>query len=269
LQENVRSALVFCNRKRDVSILFRSLTKHGFSVGQFHGSMTQTTRIETLEAFKRGDIQVLVCSDVATRGIDINELSHVFNFDVPTHAEDYVHRIGRTGHSGRAFTLVTSEDSKYITAITRLVNQEILITVVPGMGEIEFNADNTNRQQGRHRQRLQKLKGPTEHVNDKFTAQQSWYMSRVTEKWRGNRLKADYSQNKSGCNITDDSSRKAPGNRCEGSKKLQMNNTKSSENKYCNQGSKRRYDDKALVGLGEHVPAFLLRPIRRCVSVES
>ena len=100
--EVVSSALVFCNRKRDVGVLRRSLVRHGFSAIELHGDMSQPARMETLAAFKDGGHTFLVCSDVAARGLDIAGMSHVFNFDVPTHAEDYVHRIGRTGRAGRA-----------------------------------------------------------------------------------------------------------------------------------------------------------------------
>jgi superfamily II DNA/RNA helicase len=126
--EQVKNALIFCNRKRDVDVLFRSLKRHGFNVGALHGDMDQGSRTETLESFKRGDIALLVCSDVAARGIDIDDMSHVFNFDVPIHAEDYVHRIGRTGRAGRAgraVTLATPEDGKHLTAIERMLGKKI------------------------------------------------------------------------------------------------------------------------------------------------
>src|SRR5208282_5383425 len=108
--ENFKNAIIFCNRKRDVAILHRSLEKHGFSAGALHGDMDQMARMASLDAFKNGAVALLVCSDVAARGLDIPDVSHVFNFDVPTHSEDYVHRIGRTGRAGRsgvAITLVT------------------------------------------------------------------------------------------------------------------------------------------------------------------
>jgi superfamily II DNA/RNA helicase len=127
-EEEVRNAFIFCNRKRDVSILFRSLKKHGFDVAQLHGDMPQQERTATLAQFKAGDVKLLVCSDVAARGIDIADVSHVFNFDVPSHAEDYVHRIGRTGRAGRegrAFTLATSEDTKSVGAIEKLIGNVI------------------------------------------------------------------------------------------------------------------------------------------------
>ena len=98
--QKVQNALIFCNRKRDVDILHKSLTKHHFDAGALHGDMAQTVRFSTLEKFKANELRLLVCSDVAARGLDIGGLSHVFNFDVPIHAEDYVHRIGRTGRAG-------------------------------------------------------------------------------------------------------------------------------------------------------------------------
>ena len=111
--QNVQNALIFCNRKRDVDILHKSLTRHKFDAGALHGDMAQTVRFTTLEKFKAGELRLLVCSDVAARGLDIGGLSHVFNFDVPQHAEDYVHRIGRTGRAGlegHAFTIAVPED---------------------------------------------------------------------------------------------------------------------------------------------------------------
>src|SRR5262249_39379744 len=95
--EDVRNAIIFCNRKRDVDILFRSLQRHGFNAAALHGDMPQARRTETLDKFRQGEVSLLVASDVAARGLDIINLSHVFNFDVPVHSEDYVHRIGRTG----------------------------------------------------------------------------------------------------------------------------------------------------------------------------
>ena len=126
--ENFKNAIIFCNRKRDVAILHRSLEKHGFSVGALHGDMDQMARMASLDAFKNGSVALLVCSDVAARGLDIPDVSHVFNFDVPTHSEDYVHRIGRTGRAGRsgvAITLVTPEDKKYVEQIENLIGKEV------------------------------------------------------------------------------------------------------------------------------------------------
>ena len=142
--EEVKSAFIFCNRKRDVDILYRSLAKHGFDVGQLHGDMVQSARTETLEKFRRGEVRLICCSDVAARGIDISDLSHVFNFDVPHHSEDYVHRIGRTGRAGkegRAFTIATPHDTKFLAAITKLIGKEIPRIPVEGLPERELDAN--------------------------------------------------------------------------------------------------------------------------------
>ena len=127
-QEDVLSALVFCNRKRDVSALNKALQKRELAAGELHGDMAQSMRMETLERFKNGEIKILVCSDVAARGLDMPKVSHVFNYDVPNHAEDYVHRIGRTGRAGRsgkAFMLATPADGKSLAAIERAMNRAI------------------------------------------------------------------------------------------------------------------------------------------------
>ncbi|MCW4114705.1 DEAD/DEAH box helicase [Aurantimonas sp. MSK8Z-1] len=127
-QDDLTNAIIFCNRKRDISVLFRSLEKHGFSVGALHGDMDQRARMAMLQGFRDNKLTLLVASDVAARGLDIPAVSHVFNFDVPIHSEDYVHRIGRTGRAGRsgkAFTLVAKTDRKYLDSIHRLIGREI------------------------------------------------------------------------------------------------------------------------------------------------
>ncbi len=127
-QDDLKNAIIFCNRKRDVSDLFRSLERHEFNAGALHGDMDQRARMTMLHNFKEGNLQLLVASDVAARGLDIPDVSHVFNFDVPIHAEDYVHRIGRTGRAGRSgasFTLVTKRDNRHLEAIEKLIGQTI------------------------------------------------------------------------------------------------------------------------------------------------
>ncbi|MEX2617732.1 MAG: DEAD/DEAH box helicase [Alphaproteobacteria bacterium] len=126
--EGAESAIIFCNRKRDIGVLQRSLQRHGLNAGALHGDMDQFSRTKTLAQFKGGEITFLVCSDVAARGLDIPSMGHVFNFDVPTHAEDYIHRIGRTGRagrSGRAITLATREDNRYLDSIHKMLGKPI------------------------------------------------------------------------------------------------------------------------------------------------
>ncbi len=154
--EQVQNALIFCNRKRDVDILFRSLAKHKFSAGALHGDMTQSIRFATLERFKAGELQLLVCSDVAARGLDIGGLSHVFNFDVPHHAEDYVHRIGRTGRAGlegHAFTIAGPEDQAAVEAIEKLIGHAIPRMMVEGLDPVAWaeGGDRRRRSRGVHR----------------------------------------------------------------------------------------------------------------------
>ena len=126
--KDLNNAIIFCNRKREVALLYKSLQKHGFSVGALHGDMDQSARTAALDQFRKGEIPLLVASDVAARGLDIPAVSHVFNFDVPHHADDYVHRIGRTGRAGRAGTaisIVAPLDHKSMAAIEKLIGQAI------------------------------------------------------------------------------------------------------------------------------------------------
>ncbi|MGD9471879.1 MAG: DEAD/DEAH box helicase [Novosphingobium sp.] len=126
--DNVSTAIVFCNRKTTVRELAKSLKGHGFAVGEIHGDMDQSSRIAELDLFKSGDINILVASDVAARGLDIKGVSHVFNFDTPWHPDDYVHRIGRTGRAGakgRAFTFVADEDAEAIANVEKLTKFKI------------------------------------------------------------------------------------------------------------------------------------------------
>ena len=149
--EEVQNALIFCNRKSEVDILYKSLSKHKFSVGALHGDMTQSVRFSTLEKFKAGELRLLCCSDVAARGIDIGGLSHVFNFDVPHHAEDYVHRIGRTGRAGRegrAFTIASPDDRLAVEAVEKLTGHAIPRIVIPGLDPVEWS-EGDGRRRGR------------------------------------------------------------------------------------------------------------------------
>ena len=149
--QNVQNALIFCNRKVDVDILYKSLAKHKFSVGALHGDMAQTVRFATLEKFKAGELKLLVCSDVAARGIDIGGLSHVFNFDVPHHAEDYIHRSGRTGRAGlpgTAFTIAAPTDRLAVAAIEKLTGNPIPPVVVEGLDPVDW-AEDDGRRRGR------------------------------------------------------------------------------------------------------------------------
>ena len=126
--DNFKNAIIFCNRKREVALLHRSLVKHGFNAVALHGDLEQSARTAALDKFRKGEAALLIASDVAARGLDIPDVSHVLNFDVPFHADDYVHRIGRTGRAGKsgvAFTIATSADHKAIAAIEKLIGTTI------------------------------------------------------------------------------------------------------------------------------------------------
>ena len=177
-QTDLKNAIIFCNRKKDVSDLFRSLDRHGFSAGALHGDMDQRSRMTMLQNFKDGNLQLLVASDVAARGLDIPDVSHVFNFDVPIHSEDYVHRIGRTGRAGRsgaAFTIVTKRDTKHVDAIEKLIGEDVqwlngdLSALPPADESSDDNRSSRRRDQkgkGRDRDRSRGGRNASSHKSD-------------------------------------------------------------------------------------------------------
>ncbi len=242
--EEVKNALIFCNRKRDVDIVARSLKRHGFQAAPLHGDMAQAARTETLEAFKTGDITYLVATDVAGRGIDIAGLSHVFNFDVPFHAEDYIHRIGRTGRAGaagRAITLATRAESKYVAAIQKLIGKTIppLENVeAPAQSEdtetdtqdAAAEADTSGRSRSRSRRRPRKAKEGTAEARP-----------------RSRSASADKPKRGS-----------APA-----SKPAAARTKKADTAKDTSRRKKSGRGDEPQVGLGDHVPAFLMRDPRK------
>jgi len=142
--DSCTNAIVFCNRKMDVDVVSKSLKAHGFNASPIHGDLDQSVRTKTLDGFRDGSVHLLIASDVAARGLDIPAVSHVFNFDVPSHPEDYVHRIGRTGRAGRlgkAFTIATPNDDKYLGAIENLVKMPIPRGGLPEGFALEDAAD--------------------------------------------------------------------------------------------------------------------------------
>ncbi|MDQ1157612.1 superfamily II DNA/RNA helicase [Sphingomonas sp. SORGH_AS 950] len=150
-QEEVRTAIIFCNRKTTVRELNKSLKQHGFRSGEIHGDMEQPQRLAELELFKRGEINILVASDVAARGLDIKGVSHVFNFDAPWHPDDYVHRIGRTGRggaTGTAYTFVAPDDAENLENIEKLTGQTIDRLELPAPVEEERPGRRPRRERG-------------------------------------------------------------------------------------------------------------------------
>jgi superfamily II DNA/RNA helicase len=223
--EGVENALIFCNRKKDVDILDKSLRKHGLSSAALHGDMSQPARTETLQAFKDGKVTVLVATDVAGRGLDIQGLSHVFNFDVPMHAEDYVHRIGRTGRAGRvgrAFTIATPADAKYISAINALLGHDIPKIELESGASAAPNATDAAPARGRTRRAAAKPKAEKPASKTRPIAPPA-----KTEPAKDEAQKAEPRPN-------------------------QQNKRKPEP----------AQDKGRVIGMGDHVPAFMLRPAR-------
>ncbi|MBO9376055.1 DEAD/DEAH box helicase [Sphingomonas histidinilytica] len=168
--EEVSTAIIFSNRKTTVRELAQSLGRHGFKAGQIHGDMEQPERLRELDRFKGGEINILVASDVAARGLDIKGVSHVFNFDVPWHPDDYVHRVGRTGRggaTGTAITLVTPEDAEAIEAIEKLTGNKIARRGKPAGAADEAPPEATEprrekRERGGRRERKAEVPAPRE-----------------------------------------------------------------------------------------------------------
>lgn len=177
-RENVRNGIIFCNRKRDVDIVARSLQRHGFSAAAIHGDLDQSQRMATLNDFKGGDLAFLVASDVAARGLDIPNVSHVFNYDVPHNADDYVHRIGRTGragNTGESVTLVCKDDNKQLSAILKLTKKDIPDLELPELAaEATSDAEAESKPKSRRSSRSsRKSSTPSETTASEVKAERS------------------------------------------------------------------------------------------------
>ena len=258
--EKPANAIIFCNRKRDVGIVHRSLKKSGYNAVELHGDMSQPDRMKTLQRFKDGDADLLCASDVAARGLDIAGLSHVFNFDVPTNAEDYVHRIGRTGRAGkegRAFTLVSPEDGKYFQAIIKLIGKEIPVFKNIGKPAGEQTAgerDGTADSQAQPEAKTEAAKTEsTSPAKEGASSAESGDEKRGGRTTAGNRKKPRTRGGR-------DRERAYPGERTPGP----GNVTEFPAQETRGRKPRRDRDDDSgnnekVVGLGDHVPAFLLR----------
>jgi len=156
---NVRNGIIFCNRKTDVDVVAHSLKRHGFNASPIHGDLDQSLRTKTLDRFRSGDLQFLVASDVAARGLDIPDVSHVFNYEPPRSPDDYVHRIGRTGRAGRqgaSFTLVAPNDRKSLEAIEKLLGKTIEVATLEGVPEAALGDPRDSGGRGRRAEELKR-----------------------------------------------------------------------------------------------------------------
>ncbi|WP_020178554.1 DEAD/DEAH box helicase [Methylopila sp. M107] len=250
--ENFKNAIVFCNRKRDVAVVLNSLKKHDFKVAALHGDMDQRARMAALDSFKTGEVDLLVASDVAARGLDIPAVSHVINYDVPIHAEDYVHRIGRTGRAGLtgvAISLVAPSDRKHLGAIEKLTGDSIEWRNGGAASDVG-DEEPTGRRAGRGRSRrggggdAVEAKPAEEKLAEAAPAPREG--SRRGSRRRGGDAPAA------------EAAAPAPAPRPEPQRSAPAQvDAPRRGRRDADDG-----DNGKVVGLGDHVPAFLLRPVR-------
>ncbi len=279
---DLSNAIVFCNRKRDVATVHRSLERHGYSVGALHGDMDQHARLATLDSFRDNRITLLVASDVAARGLDIPAVSHIFNFDVPTHSEDYVHRIGRTGRAGRAgqaITIVTKPEAKYIQAIEKLTGKPIEWSEPPAGAALsegdEAPASETGEEARRDRggrsrrkrgaeagERAETRRPKAAEAGSESRERTETRAPRATEATSGER------RENAGRGARRSESGRSP---TEGSRRRR--DTPPDRDRDPPRERPRRHEELAeassAVGFADHVPAFLLRPVRAPLAEES
>jgi superfamily II DNA/RNA helicase len=258
--DNFKNALIFCNRKRDVQVVYRSLEKHGFSVLALHGDMDQRMRMAALDAFRAGDVQLLVCSDVAARGLDIPDVSHVINYDAPHHSEDYVHRIGRTGRagkSGQALTIVTRADQKSIAEIEKLIARKIEWQEGAEMPAEDESARPAREGRGGRGGRRRSEPGEERPRPDRHPERGADSRRHHAERPAQERIAAEKER-----------SAEAP-RRQAAQRPIRERAAAQPERpaaRFGDPSSRRdaarpRGDDDPVIGLGDHVPGFLLRPV--------
>ena len=281
--DNFKNAIIFCNRKRDVQVVYRSLEKHGFSVGALHGDLDQRARTLALDAFRAGQVQLLVCSDVAARGLDIPDVSHVINYDPPHHAEDYVHRIGRTGRagkSGEALTIVSRADQRAVADIEKLIARKIEWKVgaeMPPADEDEAPARGRSGRRGEGRRsergdRAEAAPRPDHHPEARAESRRH-HAARPPQE----RAAAEQERAKSRRHHTARPPQERGAVEPERAETRRSHTPRPAQTRPAAESERAarrptrfgepapRYepagDDQPVVGLGDHVPSFLLRPL--------
>jgi superfamily II DNA/RNA helicase len=261
-EDGLKNAIIFCNRKVEVSELFRSLVKYDFNAGALHGDMDQRARMAMLANFRDGKLKLLVASDVAARGLDIPDVSHVFNYDVPIHSEDYVHRIGRTGRAGRSgksFTIATRNDAKYVDAIEKLIGQKIewhdgdLSTVVVSDNEDEAprRGRGAPRRAGRKDGEGKDRRERRPHANHHADGETNEPEKQDTAVAEGGERRARKDAIRAG-----NTERKAGSERKAGAEQA-AHGTRSPARPERNRTARRDEADDGTVGFGDDVPAFM------------
>jgi superfamily II DNA/RNA helicase len=263
--ENFKNAIIFCNRKRDVQVVYRSLEKHGFSVGALHGDLDQRTRMAALDAFRNDQVQLLVCSDVAARGLDIPDVSHVINYDPPHHAEDYVHRIGRTGRAGKlgaALTIVSRADARAIDDIEKLIERKIEWQVGGEEPALEETAAGPREERGRERAG-RPAGGSRRHRAERparLAAPEAGHEPGSREPRRRERQRPPEPEQREAVHAErpENSMREAPRPR------QPVRPGDAGRPRHDNAAPPRESGDSnaPVIGLGDHVPSFLLRAVK-------
>lgn len=255
--QDVEKAIIFCNRKRDVSVLRRQLERAGLSARDIHGDLDQSQRTQSLDAFKEGDVNFLVATDVAARGIDIAMLPCVINYDVPTHAEDYVHRIGRTGRAGqegRAFTLAFGEEGKFIDAISKLTGKKIPMLDMASDDKPETgDAEPPVKASARGRRR-----SASDEKDEDAAKPKSSGRRRSTRKADAD----DTAIASAGAAANDDAPKpdlSRAGSHASEQSRRERSQPLSAECKPAH--GRRRQPEKPVIGMGDHVPLFMQRPV--------
>jgi len=255
------NGIIFCNRKRDIAVLHRSLQRHGFNAVALHGDMDQRSRMIALDAFRKGEAKLLVASDVAARGLDIPAVSHVFNYDTPHHAEDYVHRIGRTGRAGRsgaAFTLVAPGEEKSLSAIEKLIGGGVewlegdLAALKSGSGE-DFGAKSRGGKPSRAED--------ADAVGDDGAGKKR--RSRGRKRTGGAEPVAQPEETSRKADEPKADPAPKPASRKQAARPVEDEPTAREGRRRGRDRSRDRDEASALdaPGFGDHVPAFLLRPV--------
>lgn len=251
--KDIGNALIFCNRKRDIGILQRSLERNGYDAQMLHGDMAQSARTEVLARFKGGGLPLLVCSDVAARGLDIAGVDAVINFDVPSNPEDYIHRIGRTGRAGRpgrAFTVATPEDGKYVAGIETLIGTPIDRLTLDGVevGELAEAKRGGRSARGRRSGSGSSVAEPRAPRSASSSARPAPARSQHARPVNGEQARPEAARAAASPPPTRQSKKTtaAPDRERPGRSKRQKSDAGGS-------------DGEAVVGMGNHVPAFLRR----------
>ncbi|WP_323037861.1 DEAD/DEAH box helicase [Pararhodobacter sp.] len=260
--DSCTNAIIFCNRKIDVDVVAKSLKKHGFDASPIHGDLDQSVRTRTLDGFREGTVRLLVASDVAARGLDIPAVSHVFNFDVPSHAEDYVHRIGRTGRAGRlgkAFTIATPSDDKYVAAIEALLQKQLPRGVAPGAAESpRAEVSDAVPEEKPVRKRASRSRKTERVESEKPVA------VKAVEAVAAQPVAAQPVAAPEAVAAVPAPDHRRSDRRTEARTEARDNNARDNIGRDNNRGRGRRdrQRDEPVVGMGDHVPDFLLRDFR-------